>query len=531
MFKKNKRHLQPPLLSNVSQLPEKHRMRLEHSWAGLYYREVFCRINEDLFAVLYADCPSRPNVPANVLVALEFLKAGFAWSDEELYDAFNYNLQVRYALGYHEFGEGDFDLRTLYYFRERLNRHMQTQGINLLEKAFEQITDEQLTAFRLKTGIQRMDSTFVTSNIREWDRLQLLVVVLQRVYRMLSEKDQASYADVFEPYVKESSGHYTYRLKKGDFFPHLERIGNFMYVLLAELKRSYREQPTYQMLERVFNEHYRVEEKVVKGLPDNELGPHRLLSPDDWEATLRGRRNAIYQGYAANLTETCDPENPFQLITKVQVTANNVDDPKLLLEALPNLKERTALDTLCTDGGFGSYAVDLAMREHHVEHRPTGIRGRQPNPGKPGLFYFEVQYDPANQPIQMQCPNGQSVPVEHGNQKIGFVARFDPAICLDCPLGQSDQCPAKPVRKNPIRHLYFSEKEILATQRRKRVLAIRKEEHNLRAAIEATCRAIKCRFHQGKFPVRGLFRMRCMLIGSAALNNIRQMTRYVSATT
>jgi len=87
MFKKNKRHLQPPLLSNVSQLPEKHRMRLENSWAGLYYQEVFCRINEDLFAVLYADFPSRPNIPANVLVGLEFLKAGFAWSDEELYDA------------------------------------------------------------------------------------------------------------------------------------------------------------------------------------------------------------------------------------------------------------------------------------------------------------------------------------------------------------------------------------------------------------------------------------------------------------
>lgn len=531
MYKKNERHLQPPLLSNVSQLPEKHRMRLENSWAGLYYREVFCRINEDLFAVLYADFPSRPNVAVNVLVGLEFLKAGFGWSDEELYDAFNYNLQVRYALGYHEFGEGDFDLRTLYYFRERLNRYMQIQGTNLLEKAFEQVTDEQMAAFQLKTGIQRMDSTLVTSNIREWDRLQLLVVVLQRVYRMLSEKDQASYADAFEPYIKESSGRYAYRLKKGDFFAHLERIGNFMDMLLAELKGSYREQLTYQMLERVFKEHYRMEEQMVLGLSDNELSPHRLLSPDDWDATLRGRRNAIYQGYAANLTETCDPQNPFQLITKVQVAANNVDDPKLLLEALPNLKERTALDTLYTDGGFGSYAVDRAMQEHQVEHMPTGIRGRQPNPEKPGLFNFEVQFAPANQPIQIQCPDGQSVAVEHGNQKIGFVARFDPAICLDCPFGQSNQCPAKPVRKSQTRCLYFSEKEILAAQRRKRVLAIRKEKRNLRAAIEATCRAIKCRFPQGKFPVRGLFRMRCMLIGSAALNNIRQITRYLSATT
>jgi hypothetical protein len=66
----------------------------------------------------------------------------------------------------------------------------------------------------------------------------------------------------------------------------------------------------------------------------------------------------------------------YQLITKVQVTANNVDDPRLLLEALPNLKERTELEALYTDGGFGSYAVDQAMLEYKVIHMPMGIRGR-----------------------------------------------------------------------------------------------------------------------------------------------------------
>jgi hypothetical protein len=40
-------------------------------------------------------------------------------------------------------GEGYFDLRTLYYFRERLARHMQATGENLRQQAFEQVTDEQ----------------------------------------------------------------------------------------------------------------------------------------------------------------------------------------------------------------------------------------------------------------------------------------------------------------------------------------------------------------------------------------------------
>ena len=63
MFKKNRRHLQIPLTSHVDELPEKLRKRLGTSWAGVFYREFFCRLKEEPFAVLYADCPSRPNVP------------------------------------------------------------------------------------------------------------------------------------------------------------------------------------------------------------------------------------------------------------------------------------------------------------------------------------------------------------------------------------------------------------------------------------------------------------------------------------
>ncbi|RME39100.1 MAG: hypothetical protein D6793_01630, partial [Thermoflexia bacterium] len=33
----------------------------------------------------------RPNVPVNVLVGLEFLKAANGWTDEEMYNEFCYN--------------------------------------------------------------------------------------------------------------------------------------------------------------------------------------------------------------------------------------------------------------------------------------------------------------------------------------------------------------------------------------------------------------------------------------------------------
>ena len=83
--------------------------------------------------MLYSDVPSRPNVPVNVLVSLDTLKAGYGWSDEELYDHFLYDLQVRYAVGYESLTEGDFELRTLYNFRRRLSQYNLEHGTNLLD--------------------------------------------------------------------------------------------------------------------------------------------------------------------------------------------------------------------------------------------------------------------------------------------------------------------------------------------------------------------------------------------------------------
>jgi hypothetical protein len=352
MFKKNHRHLQLPLTSHVDELPEKLRKRLEKSWAGVFYREFFCRLNEVPFDVLYVNFPSRPNVPVNVLVGLEYLKAGNGWTDEEMYDNYCYDTQVRYALGYRQLGEGDFDLRTLYYFRERLSRYMQEKGVNLLDQAFEQVTDQQIAAFRIKTGKQRMDSTLVTSNIRRMGRVQLLVEVLQRVQRILNESDQERYTADFAPYVQGHAGQYVYHMKTDETDTHLQRIGEFMQRLLVELKPVYTAEPVYQVLERVFGEHFQLEQKAVVTKPNQTLSASSLQSPDDLEATYREKRGKGYQGYVANLTETCDPKNPsagpehspLQLITKVQIASNATDDSQLLAEALPNLFNLTDIN-------------------------------------------------------------------------------------------------------------------------------------------------------------------------------------------
>ena len=529
MFRKNTKHQQPALISAASELPEKQRKRLENSWAGTFYKEFFSRIDEQSFAVLYSEKNSRPNVPVNVLVGLEALKAGFGWSDQELYENYCYDLQVRYALGYDRLGEGDFEIRSLYYFRERLSKYNAEEGVNLLEKAFEQITDAQIVDLKVRTGMQRMDSTQIASNIVCASRLQLLVAAVQRVERILNEADRSRLSESFAPYIQDSAGHYTYRVKgQAAQQEHLQRIGQTIHALLQELKNSYAAELAYQVLERIFAENFNLLESGPCAKENTEITSSCLQSVDDLEASYRTKGTGHYKGYVANITETCDPENEIQLITKVQVAPNNVDDGQLLAEALPNLKERTCLETLITDGGYGAEVSDDALHEQEVTLIQTAIRGAQPSADKFSLSDFVIEHNEKGDPNALTCPQGQTAPVLAG-RTTGWQVRFDPELCSTCPFQLDGRCRTRPQKRDPRYLLTFTTQEMRAAQRRRNYLLHQDHSHNLRSAVEASVRSVKHPFPAGKLPVRGQFRVACLAIASAATTNVRRIQRYLIA--
>lgn len=92
MGRRNTRHWHIPLTSHGDEMAAPLRKRPQSSWPETVYREIFCRLDEEAFAVLYADEPSRPNVPVNMLGSLEFLKAVHDGTDEELYNEFCANV-------------------------------------------------------------------------------------------------------------------------------------------------------------------------------------------------------------------------------------------------------------------------------------------------------------------------------------------------------------------------------------------------------------------------------------------------------
>ena len=529
MFKPNEKHLQPEMFSTVNQLPQKIREKLDASWAGIFYREVFSRIDEAVFSILYSDVPSRPNVPINLLVGLEILKAGRGWSDEEMYEHFLFDIQVRYALGYTDLGDGEFAIRSLYYFRERLSKYYLKTEINLLDSAFTDVTDAQITELAIRTKMQRIDSTQIASDIVNSSRLGLLVEGIQRTKRILSEEDRSRLKEIYAPYAKGSSKQYCYRVKGKDANKkHLQKVGETMQYLLAELETDYAEEVSYQILQRLFSEHFKLVEKELKLKEKGEISSGTLQSVDDLEASYRTKAGKSYRGFVANIAETCDPENDLQLITLVQVEANNVSDDKMLAEALPKLQERMEVETIRVDGGYGGEKSDPVAEKLSVEVIQSAIRGQKVDAKKLHLADFDVKLDEKGNPSKMTCPQGQKVDIQLA-RKSGWQARFDPEICATCPFMKEERCPVKKQKRDPRPVLSFKRKELQAAKRRKAYLVHRKDEGNLRAAAEATMRSAKHAFPAGKLPARGQFRVTSMMIASVMHVNMKRIWRYERA--
>ncbi|MDA3955230.1 transposase [Oceanispirochaeta sp.] len=528
MFRKNDQHRQQRMFTVVDQLSKSAKHKLDTSWAPVFYQEYFCRLDESVFSVLYSTKKSRPNTPINLLVAFETLKSGFSISDEKLYNHFLFDLQFRYALGLHDFDEGHFELRTIYNFRAALAAYEAEHGVNLIRLASEQITDEQLKQFQMRTGLQRMDSTMVQSNIRKMSRLQLLVEIIHRFHRMLSENEKKKHEELFHSYIKQDSLHYCYKLERDEVAGRVENLGCDLAKMLEIFHGRYGAEKGYLDAKQVFREHFCIKESV--SIKDKkELNGRCLQSPDDAEATFRTKSRESSRGYVANITETCDSKNELQLITTVSVAPNVTDDQELLVGDVENLSDRMELETLLSDAGYtGAVAAD-AVTKHNVELKVSGIKGRKKKYANTlGLEDFRLSTDESGEVKEIVCPQGFSGEVRPTKTEHRFTAGFDGSDCEVCPM--KEDCPAKRLKKRNLFVLHFTTSDVRVAQQRMQVAECGRKVLNKRASVESTVRSVIHPFggHLCKMPVRGRHRITNMTILSAMMVNVHRITRYLN---
>ncbi|MCB8952715.1 MAG: hypothetical protein H6650_11935 [Ardenticatenales bacterium] len=118
------------------------------------------------------------------------------------------------------------------------------------------------------------------------------------------------------------------------------------------------------------------DDSPIKLRPAAEVAADSLQSPHDPEATYREKNGERYRGYVSNIGETCDPDNPVQLITSVQTASNDSDDGQLLAQSLTEQAERGhQIEKVTVDGSYAGPTSEAICDEHGVELHPLRIRG------------------------------------------------------------------------------------------------------------------------------------------------------------
>ena len=458
-----------------------------------FYNLIFRSIKEIDYKVLFSESVSRPNAPVNILVSALILKERKSWSYDELMESIMFDMRTKVALGLSSIDYKPFSRATIFNFQNRLLDYEQKTGINLFEKTFDNLTAKQLKELKIKTDIQRSDSALISSNIRKYSRIQLLIEVLLRLSRIFDNEDKDTLSTHIEPYSAEGSEKYVYKLKSSDLTHELEKLGKLYSTVYELIKTKYSDKKEFRIFERTFKEHFTIVEGESKAKSNDELNSGMLQSPDDEDATYRKKQDQESKGYSLNVTETANPENNIQLITDIALTQNNIDDSKILEDRIDKIVEKTPdLNELHTDGGYGSENVDKKMEKNEITHVTTAVKGRESKIDKT----ITQSSDNKNE-YTIKCPYQTVVsqPTKKRNKAI-----FDMEKCSKCPL--KEQCD---IFKNN-RKFYFTHSDFLKNERNKNILKIPEERRKIRPNVEATIKEFKGKTKAGKLKVRGMFK-------------------------
>jgi len=380
MFKKSNKETQLDAFTSVPTMLERSALKQysdQQHWHNQFREQVVMRIDESIFSVLFNDTTGAPNASIRTLVGMMILKESFGWSDSQLFEHCRFNLLARSALGLFNINDPLPVESTYYLLRKRIYDHQKQNGEDLMGNVFAHITSGQIKEFDVNGRSIRMDSKLIGSNIAIFTRYEIIHQTLCLFYKSI---DKAAKSKLFvvdrkqiEVLMKEESGKTVYHSTKDELKGRLQTIGILIYRLLNRLE--YLQTDLYQLLQRVFNEQYKVaEDKQIELRPKEEISSSSLQSPHDPDSAYRNKGNQNVKGYSVNITETCSTDS-LNLITNVIVEKANKPDTVFVEPAIEATIEITGqvVKTVYADGAFQSPDNDGYCK--NIDMVYTGIQG------------------------------------------------------------------------------------------------------------------------------------------------------------
>ena len=384
MFKKSNPNQQVDMFTGTSSVLQGKflkRYNDHNAWHNLFRTQVYARIDESSYSVLFDDTMGAPNAPVSLLVAMMILKEAYGWSDLQLFEQCGFNLLVRSALGLANLNDHVPAESTYYLFRKRVYLHRETTGEDLLQKTFDSITSGQIKDFEVNGASIRMDSKLLGSNIAFYARYEVIHRTLCLFFASLKPKALPLMPDAERKQLKEicneDAQKTVYRCTKQDIQNRLQTLG-LMINKVLRVYAGYKSNKHYQLLERVFNEHYKIDQdKQIHIRPKEEISSDSLQSPHDPDSAYRQKGDQRVKGYSVNVTET-NSEDGLNLITNTHVEKANVSDVEFVkpaIEATQKVTEQN-VETVYADGAYNSPANDTFCQD--IDMVFTGMQGPQP---------------------------------------------------------------------------------------------------------------------------------------------------------
>jgi len=519
MFRANDKHKQESFIYSTQWMNPKIVEKLKKSWASVFYEDVFCKIDEKPFAVLYGDTGS-PNFPVNILLSLEYIKHMKQCSDEELLDYFAFDYQVNYALGIRALGEVTLARRTLYYFRAKVYEYCieNPDKESVLFGPFAELLDHFSKEADISMEQQRTDTTMFMSNIKKAGRISLAYDVLTSAVKAIAEELRTeALANALKPEFKT---YILYRSKAVDADSRLGMLLNLCQeaLPLLEMMPEWLVSETIRITKRFLMEQSVADPESGKLLPREakDVTSGSLQSAYDEDATYRKKGNVGQSGYVLELSETCGRGNPFQLLTDYAVRPNNVNDADILAGRLETIHEKTGCTDMYVDGGFHSEGINQAAADSGITLHLTNMSGTAPTKK---LAVTEFVIDEKTNVIH-KCPGGHK-PIRAGVSGGQTSAHFPHDVCIGCEMW--GQCHSKKQVKDCVVRINL--KAVNASRERETMKANQKENTSMRAGIEGSNSAMK-RKGLSKLAVRGGFKCNVVCGLKTTVQNIKRFIKW-----
>ncbi|MBF0371202.1 MAG: transposase [Magnetococcales bacterium] len=508
-------------------------------------------IPETEFASLYHQDLGRPNFPVAILVGLSIMKEMLDLSDDELMDAFYFDLRFHYAFGLC-LEETGLVIRTVRYFRSRV---FESHSIG---RTFDHVASTIIETLDLKTDDQRMDSSHIRSNMATLTRLGLFTKTIEKFVARLKK----AHPDRFEALPKvikerygERPGHFA-NTKSSKGRRRLETAVKDLWSLVERFRQDadVNRMHGYKLLLRLLEEQCIVtpesggdpltlksDEEVASQTASEAADPKptvpatdpgvepvalkegkdvasdTLQNPSDPDATYDGHKG---QGYQVQFAETCAKENAIQVITYVEAEPAHKSDQDATIRVIDALDESGHLPgRLFADTSYNS-------GENLLEAAIRGVELMAPTPGQfdpNGVGLMDFGLDIRELKV-LSCPCGLK-PIQDTIGKDGKTHNllFDLEQCRACQ--DAEGCP---VAANG-RYRYRPADVATAYSRAREETEAFQEAYKIRAGIESTNAEGKTAHGLGKVWGRRLPKVSFAAVMKAMAMNVKRFMRYQCA--